>query len=65
MRIWPNQYTKNISQHLLGAIHLVSYDQFFNPLSLYATVDILHDPASIPPGAHALNGWPISQPKNK
>ena len=45
----------------------ISYDQFFNPLPLYAPVKILDDlpPSCIPPVAYALNGWPISQPKNK
>ena len=43
----------------------VSFDRFLNPLPLYTAVHILHDPASIPPGAYVLNGWPISQPKNK
>ena len=44
----------------------VTYDRFFKPaLPLYAPVHILDDPSSIPPVAFVLNGWPISQPKNK
>ena len=35
----------------------VSYDQFFNPLLLYAPVHILDDPFSIPPVVYVLNGW--------
>ena len=42
----------------------VLYNQFFNPLPLY-TPHILDDPPSTPPVAYVLNGWPISQPKNK
>ena len=45
----------------------VSYDRFFNSLPLYASLHILNDspPTSIPRFAYVLNGWPISQPKNK
>ena len=40
----------------------VSYDQFFNsPPPIY----IFDDLPSIPPVAYVLNGWRISQPKNK
>ena len=34
------------------------------PLPLYAPVHILDDP-SIPLVRYILNGWPISQPKDK
>ena len=30
------------------------------PLPVYAPVNILDDPPSIPPVAYVLNGWPIS-----
>ena len=36
------------------------------PLPLYAPVHILDDlPPSIPLVAYILNGWPISQPKER
>ena len=38
---------------------------FSTPLPLWAPVHILDDAPSIPPVAYLLNGWPISQPKNK
>ena len=34
-------------------------------LPLYAPVHILDESPSIPPVAYLLNGWPISQLKNK
>ena len=43
---WPNQYTKNISQNLFGAIHLVRtylMTNFSTPLPLYPPVHILDD----------------------
>ena len=47
----------------------ISYERFFNPLPLYAPAHILNEPPlappPIPPVAYVLNGWPISQPKNK
>ena len=57
---WPNQCTKNVSQHLFGAIHLVRtylMTNFSTPLSLHGPVHIWDDPV--------LNGWPISQTENK
>ena len=57
-----NQCTKNIPQHLFGAIHLVRtylMTNFSTPLLLYAPVHILDDPFSIPPVAYVLNGWPF------
>ena len=39
---------------------------FSTSLPLYAPVHILDDTnPSIPTVAYVLNGWPISQPKNK
>ena len=35
------------------------------PLPLHTTLHILDEPPSIPPVAYVLNGWRISQPKNK
>ena len=55
-------------QHLFVAIHLVRtylMTNFSPLLPLYTPVHILDDPPSIPPVAYVLNGWPISQPKNK
>ena len=43
----------------------VSYDLFFNPLVLCTSGHILDDLPFIPPVAYVLNGWPISQTKNK
>ena len=39
----------------------------YTPLPLYAPIHILDDPPfpSIPSVAYVLNGWPISQPKDK
>ena len=35
------------------------------PLPLYAPVQILDDPPSILLVTYILNGWPVSQPKDK
>ena len=45
--------------------HPFSMFDFSTPLPLYVPVHILDDPTFIPPVAYVLNGWPISQPKNK
>ena len=42
----------------------VSYDRFFNSLSLVHTCTPFYDLPSIPLVAYVLNGWPISQSKN-
>ena len=42
----------------------VSYDRFFNPLPCAHLYTFWMIPP-IPPVAYVLNGWPISQPKNK
>ena len=42
-----------------------SYDQFFNPLPVQAPVYILDDSLTISLVTYVLNGWPVSQPKNK
>ena len=43
----------------------VGKNEAWYPSPLFAPVHILDDPPSIPSVAHILNGWPISQPKNK
>ena len=46
-----NQCTKNIQQHLFGAIHLVRrylMTNFSTPLPLYAPVNIFDDPSPFP-----------------
>ena len=43
----------------------VSYDEFFNLSSPSTHLHTFWMTSSIPPVAYVLNGWPISQPKNK
>ena len=53
---------------LFAAIHLLRtylIADFLTPFPLYTSVHMLDDPASIPPIAYVLNGWPMSQLKNK
>ena len=64
---WPNQYTKNIPQHLFGANHLVC-TYLMTDFSTSSPCTHLYTFWMTPlhyPVLFVLNGWPISQPKNK
>ena len=56
-------FTKFVWGHPFSAY--ISYDQFFNSPPPVRTCKQFGWPHSIPPVAYVLNGWPISQPKNK
>ena len=43
----------------------VSYDKFSNPIPCTNLYTFWMTPPSIPPVVYILNGWSISQPKNK
>ena len=66
---WPNQCTKNIPQHLFGAIHLVRayfMTNFSTPLLLYAPVHILDDRPPFPQlGNYLMDDLFLNQKINK
>ena len=55
--------TKFVWGHPLSTY--ITYDQFFNSPPPVRTFTHFGWPPSIPPVSYVLNGWPISQRKNK